>query len=150
MNSQNYLDRAEQLLGHWSETMTRPTPSRLDFDIGPDALLPAVRALVLGGWGYLVAITGLDPGFETGSLWVLYHFAEGAEIVTLRVTVPREWPEVPTIREQIPLAGIYEQELSEVLGVHVLGAEDNGRLFLPDDWPEDVFPLRKDFQPNLA
>lgn len=150
MNLQNYLARAEQLLGHWSDKMSRPIPSRLDLDIGPDGLLPAVRALVAGDWGYLAAITGLDPGVETGSLWVLYHFAEGAAIVTLRVTVSRELAEVPTIRHLIPLAGIYEQELSEVLGVIVLGAEDNGRLFLPDDWPEDVFPLRKDFQTNLA
>ncbi len=54
---------------------------------------------------------------------------------------------MPTIRDLIPLAGIYEQELNEVLGVAIGGASTGGRLFLPDDWPDDVYPLRKDFQP---
>lgn len=146
MNTRNQLERAEQLLSRWLAGMTYPTPKRLDIAIEPDEILPAVRAMVDASWGYLAAITGLDPGVETETLWVLYHFAEGAEIVTLRVAIPRELPVVPTIRHLVPLAGIYEQELSEVLGVEIAGVEDNGRLFLPDDWPDDVYPLRKDFQ----
>jgi membrane-bound hydrogenase subunit beta len=31
-----------------------------------------------------------------------------------------------------------------MLGVKVIGIPDDRRLFLPDDWPEDVFPWRKD------
>ncbi len=93
-----------------------------------------------------MAITGLDPGVATGQLHVLYHFAEGAAVVTLRLALPRDAAEVPTLRPLIPLAAIFEQELSEVLGVAVVGAPIRGRLFLPDDWPEGVYPLRKDFQ----
>jgi Ni,Fe-hydrogenase III component G len=118
----------------------------LNIDIGPDELLSAVSALVDAGWGYLAAITGLDPGVETDSLWILYHFAEGADVLTLKVIVPRDDAQVPTIRHLITLAGIFEQELSEVLGVTIVGAVDHGRLFLPDDWPDGVFPLRKDFE----
>jgi len=36
-----------------------------------------------------------------------------------------------------------------MLGVAVIGAPDEGRLFLPDDWPDGVFPLRKEFRPEL-
>lgn len=147
MNTQNYLERAESLLSPWAAGASRPQPNRLDLDVPPGELNEAAAALVNAGWGYLAAITGLDPGAATGALWVLYHFAEGAAVVTLRVTVPREHPAVPTIRHLAPVAGIYEQELSEVLGVTVLGAPPSGRLFLADDWPEDVYPLRKDFQP---
>ena len=43
---------------------------------------------------------------------------------------------------------MYEQELIEVLGVAVIGAPERGRLFLADDWPVGVYPLRKDFQPE--
>ena len=28
----------------------------------------------------------------------------------------------------------------------VVGALPRGRLFLPDDWPDGVYPLRKEFQ----
>ena len=147
MNTQNYLERAESLLSPWVAGASRQQANRLDIGVPPDQLPEAAAALTSAGWGYLAAITGLDPGVETGTLWVLYHFAEGAAVVTLRVTVPRDKPAVPTIRHLAPVAGIYEQELSEVLGVTVLGAPPAGRLFLADDWPEGVYPLRKDFQP---
>ena len=143
--TQNLLERAEPLLAPWLDTAERPAPNRLDVSLGVNDLLPAVAALRADGWGYLVAITGLDPGVATGQLSVLYHFAEGAAVVTLRVSLPRDAAEVPTIRALVPLAAIYEQELIEVLGVTVAGAPDNGRLFLPDDWPDGVYPLRKDF-----
>lgn len=146
MNTSNHLERAETLLSRWTDKATRPQPHRIDVEVGPGELFAAVAALVEAHWGYLAAITGLDPGGDTGSLWVLYHFAEGAAVVTLRVVVPREAPAVPTIRNLVPLAGIYEQELNEVLGVTIMGAAPQGRLFLSDDWPEGVYPLRKDFQ----
>lgn len=148
MNTQHYLERAEALLAPWSATAGRPAPNRLDVSLSATELLPAVTALIDAGWGYLVAITGFDPGITTGHFCALYHFAEGAALVTLRVNLPRENPEVPTIRHLIPLAVMYEQELSEVLGVDVAGGANIGRLFLPDDWPADVYPLRKDFVMN--
>lgn len=147
MNTSNPLGRAEALLSRWMEGAARPQPHRLDLEIASGELLEAVGTLVSARWGYLVAISGVDPGIETDTLWALYHFAEGAAVVTLRVIMPRQTPAVPTIRELIPLAGIYEQELSEVLGITIMGAAPRGRLFLADDWPEGVYPLRKEFQP---
>ena len=144
--TQNYLARAEALLEPWLAKTERPADNRLDIWLTVDELLPVVATLVAGEWGYLAAITGLDPGPATGQLHVLYHFAEGAAIVTLRVAVARDAAAVPTIRPLIPLAAMYEQELVEVLGVSVLGAPERGRLFLPDDWPAGVYPLRKEFQ----
>ncbi len=144
--TQNHLSRVETLLEPWLARTERPTDNRLDIWLAADDLLPVVATLVAGEWGYLMAITGLDPGVATGQLHVLYHFAEGAAVVTLRLVLPRDAAEVPTLRPLIPLAAIFEQELSEVLGVAVVGAPIRGRLFLPDDWPEGVYPLRKDFQ----
>jgi Ni,Fe-hydrogenase III component G len=147
MNTQSQLERVEQLLSPWAAAATHPQPNRVDLEISAGDLLAAVNSLVDAAWGYLVAISGVDPGVETGALWVLYHFAEDAAVATLRVVVPRVDPMVPTIRHIVALAGIYEQELTEILGVSINGADDNGRLFLPDDWPDGVFPLRKDFEP---
>ena len=146
--TQSYLARAEALLEPWLAKTERPTDTRLDIWLLPADLLPVVATLVAGEWGYLAAITGLDPGLATGQLHVLYHFAEGAAVVTLRVATPRDAAAVPTIRPLIPLAAMYEQELIEVLGVAVIGAPERGRLFLADDWPVGVYPLRKDFQPE--
>ena len=146
--TQSYLARAEALLEPWLARTERPTDNRLDIWLSPDDLLPVVATLVAGEWGYLAAITGLDPGLATGQLHVLYHFAEGAAGVTVRVAPPRDAAAVPTIRPLIPLAALYEPELIEVLGVAVIGAPERGRLFLADDWPVGVYPLRKDFQPE--
>lgn len=150
MDTQNYLERAETLLSPWLEGATRPQANRLDVVVPAGSLVAAAAALAEARWGYLAAITGLDPGAATGTLQVLYHFAEGAAIVTLRVTVSRDDPRVPTLREIIPLATIYERELNETLGVAVgegpVITRAGDRLFLPDDWPDGVYPLRKDFQ----
>jgi Ni,Fe-hydrogenase III component G len=105
-----------------------------------------VKALT--GWGYLAGITGLDPGVEAGAMEVLYHFCEGAAVVTLRVRTPRENASVPTICEIIPSATFYERELREMLGVEVEGLADSEYLFLPDDWAKGVYPLRKDAAPG--
>lgn len=147
MSTQTHLERAESLLARWCDSKTNPRPNQIDIELDASEVIPVVATLVDGQWGYLIAITGLDPGIDTGELWVLYHFAEGAAIVTLRVVISRDQPRIPTIRHLIALAGIYEQELSEVLGVTIDGTPKGSRLFLADDWPEALYPLRKDFQP---
>ena len=86
-----------------------------------------------------------EAGPMEDKLEVLYHFAEGAVVATLRVTVPYRDPRVPTICPIVPTATLYERELYEMFGIVVEGTPDTSRLVLPDDWPEGVFPLRKAF-----
>ena len=45
----------------------------------------------------------------------------------------------------IPGAVLYEREIQEMFGIVVEGIPDGRRLNLPDDWPDGVFPLRKDW-----
>ena len=105
-------------------------------------LLAAVAALE--GWGYLSAITGLDQGAEAGSMEVLYHFCSGAVVVTLRVSIARESPAVPSVCRFIPSAVVFERELREMFGITVIGIPNADPLYLSDDWARDIFPLRKD------
>jgi Ni,Fe-hydrogenase III component G len=35
-----------------------------------------------------------------------------------------------------------------MFGNTVAGTPNTARLFLPDEWPDGVYPLRKDFQPE--
>jgi Ni,Fe-hydrogenase III component G len=46
----------------------------------------------------------------------------------------------------VPTATLYERELQEMFGFVVAGTPDSGRLLLPDDWPDCVYPLRKSFK----
>jgi Ni,Fe-hydrogenase III component G len=138
------LEHARQLLVAWVQNWQVPEDNRLDAQIMPSNLLPAVQALDEHGWGYLMAITGLDSGAEAGKLEVLYHFCSGSAVLTLRVTTPREQAAVPSICTIVPYASVFERELVEMFGVEVVGTPDPSRLYLPDDWTEGVYPLRKD------
>jgi Ni,Fe-hydrogenase III component G len=140
----NALQQAQDMLTGWVEAWTEPEENRLDAQVTPANLLSAVKALDDHAWGYLVAITGLDAGAEAGTLEVLYHFCAGPAVLTLRVTIPREQAAVSSICTLIPYAGVFERELAEMFGIEVYGTPDPSRLFLPDDWPEGVYPLRKD------
>jgi Ni,Fe-hydrogenase III component G len=144
MNTDTALKSAADLLVGWAIETATPEANRLDTIVAGGNLLSAVRALVRAHWGYLAGITGLDLGVEAGQMEVLYHFCAGAAVVTLRVRVPRDQAAVPTICGLLPAASFYERELREMLGVEISGLTNVDHLFLPDDWPDGVYPLRKD------
>jgi Ni,Fe-hydrogenase III component G len=148
MNREQRLSEAIRLLAPWIDEPAYPEPHRLDVIVPAEELLDAVGRLLETPWGYLSTITGLDLGVEEGKLELLYHFSSGAVVVTLRVRTPRDKAAVPSICGFIPSASVYERELSEMLGVSVENTPNPDRLFLPDEWPAGVFPLRKDFEPE--
>ncbi len=134
----------------WTLEMEEPEPNRLDVRLAlADDLVSIVTALRVKRLGYLSAITGLDLGPEAAELEVLYHFCAGAAVITLRVRLPREAPVVPTLSEIIPSAEVFERELSEMFGITITGLANPQRLYLPEDWPDAVYPLRKDFNIEL-
>ena len=146
------LALAGDMMENWAwETVTeRPEPNRLDATLkSTEDLIPIVVALRVKRLGYLSAITGLDLGVEAGELEVLYHFCTASAVITLRVRLPREEPVVPSLSEIIPSAEAFERELREMFGVEISGLKTPERLYLPDDWPEGIYPLRKDFDPSV-
>ncbi len=140
----NVLEQIQAQLGRWVQDWHEPENNRLDARIAAINLLPAVKVLEDCEWGYLVAITGLDVGLDTAEMEVLYHFCQGPMVLTLRVVIPRERAAIASICNVVPYASVFERELAEMFGIEVYGTPDPSRLFLPDDWPEGVYPLRKD------
>jgi Ni,Fe-hydrogenase III component G len=151
MDTEAKLTLAEEVVSAWEDWVTeteRPESNRLDVRLARlEDLVPIVVGLRVKRLGYLGAITGLDPQGGEQDLEVLYHFMAGAAIITLRVQVPRENATLPTLSEIIPAAEPYERELSEMFGITIQGIRNPDRLYLPDDWPANVYPLRKDFDP---
>jgi NADH:ubiquinone oxidoreductase subunit C len=163
--------KAEQILVPWTGVVLHPAPDRMDVVIPARSLVEAVTALVEANWGYLSAITGLDhPGSSEptseelrwqrlseevespsedesreGTLEALYHFCEGAALLTLRVTVRYTSSVLPSICKIQPAATLYEREIMELSGIKVAGTPNSDRLLLSDDWPEGVYPMRKSF-----
>jgi NADH:ubiquinone oxidoreductase subunit C len=149
------LEEARRLLARWLpvngaalrqiKVTGNGRADSLTLVITPDDLLDAVQILFDARWGYLATITGTDLGAESGQMEVLYHFCEGAAVLTLCVMVDRATAVVPTVCRIIPSASFYERELSEMFGITVHQTPNTDRLFLPDEWPVGVYPLRKDF-----
>jgi len=87
------------------------------------------------------AITGVDLGDKIG---LLYHIRTNGAIVTVSTEVPKEAPKIPTITDLIPGAHFHEREVADLFGVTFEGHPNPARLVLPEDWPDNLYPLRKD------
>ena len=80
-----------------------------------------------------------------GAHFVLNHDVRLGEInLNISVELPKSKPEIETICDLIPGALITEREKQEMLGVKIIGIPDERKLFLPDDFPEGIYPWRKD------
>lgn len=94
---------------------------------------------------FLHTITAVDTmeNFE-----LLYHLFIGEKKVTLnlRIKISRENPKTSTITDIMPAANLYEREIHDLFGIVFEGHPHPERVILPDDWPEGVYPLRKDFK----
>ncbi|HVO38416.1 MAG TPA: NADH-quinone oxidoreductase subunit C [Spirochaetia bacterium] len=133
--------------------------NNLKADVDAPSLPRVVTALKEARWGYLSAITGLDrtqleaAAGDTETLArsfdVLYHFCRGASVLTIRVTVPRENPVLPSISGVLPSAVLQERELSETFGIEITNMPAHGRLLLSDDWPAGLYPMRKEHTPDF-
>ena len=148
MSTLETLTRAHELLSPWGEGSANPQPNRLDVIVNSKDLFQAVASLKSEQWGYLSAITGLDLGITADAVEALYHFCSGAAVLTLRVPLPRHGGVVPSVHTLLPVADFFERELMEMFGVSVTDILDDRHLFLPDDWPDGVYPLLKDFDPQ--
>ncbi len=98
-----------------------------------------------------VAHLAVTSGNDLGkTIELIYHFTlnygKRCELVILNMSVelPKSKPEIETICDLIPGALITEREKQEMLGVKVIGIPDDRRCFLPDEFPKDVYPWRRD------
>lgn len=97
------------------------------------------------GFTHMSTITGLDVGTE---IEVIYHLARKEVVLSVRVLVPKDEPALPSVIDIIPGSAFYEREVHDLLGVAFHGNPDQSPLLLPDDWPSDVYPLRREWPPE--
>lgn len=113
-----------------------------------EALREAVAHLdSLQKYPHLTVISGSDLGND---IELLYHFnlfygeKHKDFIVTLAVSLPKDDPTIDTISDIVPGAIWQEREKIEMLGVQIRDIPDSRRLLLPPDFPEGVYPWRRD------
>lgn len=137
---------AENLKSFLKENVLKvkiPRERRIFVHIKTGALKGAVKHLVKNlEFKHLSTITGIDTGDE---IEVVYHLAQkGSLELSLKLTVSKEKPTIPTVTDVIPGAVLYEREVHDLLGVTFQGHPDLSPLVLPEGWPKGLYPLRKE------
>ena len=131
--------------GRFSDTTTTvPRERRVTVQVTKERLLEVLEFFHVQGLTHATAITGVDLIGEN-AFEILYHLYWGRNMVIVRTKIPRDNPVVPTVSPIFPGAVTYERELQGMFGIRVEGIPDPRRILLADDWPKDVYPLRKDY-----
>lgn len=113
--------------------------------VQPGALLGVCAHMKAAGFNLLLDVGGADylprePRFE-----VVYHLLALPELhrLCLRVMLPGERPELPSVGPIWPVAYAAEREVYDQFGVRFTGHPDLRRVLNPDDW--EGYPLRRDY-----
>ncbi len=92
---------------------------------------------------HISTITAVDVN---ENIELLYHLLKDGVCISLRIHTPKNTPNVDTVTDILPGAVLYELEIQDMMGVVVKDHPDPKRLILPDDWPDGIYPLRKDWK----
>ncbi|MCM8804534.1 MAG: NADH-quinone oxidoreductase subunit C [Candidatus Omnitrophica bacterium] len=87
-------------------------------------------------------VTGIE-NFDKFEL--LYHFSFDKQglIISLRTFLDKENPEIESLTSIIPGISYIEREVWELLGINFIGHPNLKHFLLREDWPENLYPLRK-------
>ena len=116
-----------------------------DTVVAAEQIVPAARYLRDQlGYAFLSDIAVIDYLAE-GLFELAYRFytLEGGEALTLKVRLPRERPEVPSLTPAWPGANFHEREAFDLYGIVFTGHPFLRRIYMWDEF--EGFPMRKDF-----
>lgn len=121
------------------------SPNRVYIEIKPEAIVKIANYLFRDLKARFNIASGSDARhhFE-----ILYHFTleDINLLISLRVKLPVKDPAIDSLAPSFEAANWIEREMHELLGINFKGHPDLRRLLLPDEWPEGVYPLRRDYK----
>jgi membrane-bound hydrogenase subunit beta len=128
-------------------TVDQVRKNRIRIKIVPDKLHNAITTgQAVLGLDRLITISTIDNG-ETFEL--LYHLIGPHRIIiSLTIDLPRNQPVMHTVSDLLPPAGIYERQIHDLFGIMFTGHPGLKKVILNEDWPDNEYPLRKDWKPD--
>ncbi|MDU4366053.1 MAG: NADH-quinone oxidoreductase subunit C, partial [Klebsiella oxytoca] len=123
------------------------TKDQLTVTVKVNYLPEVVEFLYYKQGGWLSVLFGNDERKLNGHYAVYYVLSmeQGTKCwITVRVEVNANKPEYPSVTPRVPAAVWGEREVRDMYGLVPVGLPDERRLVLPDDWPDELYPLRKD------
>lgn len=140
-------DTIQNIISHVGLDTTSVTES--PYKTGVSLEIPKTRLLKLieytlkrTDYTHLITITCIDHGNE---LELCYHLTNGPLIITVRTKLPYSQLIITTLTDLAPGASLYEREIHDLFGVIFEGHPNLAPLLLPDNWPKNVHPLRKEW-----
>lgn len=102
--------------------------------------------IVKNAGGRYLCSTGYDNIARDQSLGLVHSFAFDKEgrFVNLRTSAPVSDPVIESITPDLPSAGWSEREYMDLLGFKFANHPKPKKLIVCDDWPTDIFPMRKE------
>ncbi|WP_318422094.1 hydrogenase large subunit [Photobacterium leiognathi] len=123
------------------------TDNQVTITVKMTSLVEVMKWLYYDQGGWLTVTFGNDERSLNGHFAVYHALSMEGEVkswVTVKALVDANSQEFISITPTIPAAVWGEREVRDMYGLRPVGLPDERRLVLPDDWPEDLHPLRKD------
>ncbi len=137
------VERLREKFGDRIKAAEITGPRRVFVTVDPPDYKEVVRFIARDlGLVHVQTITGVDYPDEK-RMEIMVHMGRRIT-VTVRTSIPREKPEIDTITDVVPGSSVHEREVHDLLGVVFKGNPNLTRILLPEDWPEGIYPLRKD------
>lgn len=145
MNQWLTPDYVTGILGRFGP-VDRVRANRIRVSAEPGAVRDAVTAVKEHlACDRLVAISTADTGSD---LELIYHLTgPHRTIISVATRIPRDSPEIRTLSDSLPPAGIYERQIHDLFGIIFSGHPGLKHIMLNEDWPDGEYPLRKDWKP---
>jgi len=130
---------------------TQPHADTLHFVVDKKAMRSVADGLFNQLHARFLISVGTDKRPLSGDFGILHVFSLDRDhvYVLLESPIAEDDLRVDSITPVVPGADWAEREFQDAIGVHPEGHPDPRRLLLPDDWPEGVHPLRRDFPYNF-
>jgi len=141
---EDVIAQIQERLSGLFEKFWRRNDKRVYVDVPPEHSLEANGILFNEFGGRLATASGRDT---RDRIEVLYHYCldQLNVVVTIRTWGMKPNPEIDSIAQLFPGANFIEREMYDLLGIKFRNHPDPRRLILSDDWPEGVYPLRRDY-----
>ncbi len=91
---------------------------------------------------YVLSMEGSKMSKEDGTIDEIQSSEKC--FITVKTLIPQNDPCYPSVTPLVPACVWYEREAYDMFGLVAEGLPDKRRLVLSDDWPENLYPLRKD------
>lgn len=95
----------------------------------------------------LVTIVATDDRKTSGAFSIRYFFSDDElhQYIALVIKIDVKDLSFPSITPRVHEASWYEREIQDMFGLEPLGHPNPKRIIMHENWPTNIYPLRKDF-----